>query len=215
MDDDALANFTAITGTTPERAQQYLGLADGSLEQAIELFFANDGADLTGAGPSLPSTHPLVAAQQSPPSVPSSTQPGRPAAYESNQAASDDDFQDSDDDVQITGSGPRTEPLSRRGLRPSSRTPATATPPTAATDTLDDDEAMARRLQEEFYGSAGGGEDLDSNGVRAPIARTTETLVGPGSFDSNDEDDMRAAVMEQMRSRQSRGTRGRGKTLPF
>lgn len=37
-----------------------------------------------------------------------------------------------------------------------------------------DDEALARQLQEELYGGGG----LDSNEVRAPIARTRETLVG-------------------------------------
>lgn len=40
----------------------------------------------------------------------------------------------------------------------------------------DDDETIARRLQEEFYSDLG---IQGTNGVRAPIARTTETLVGP------------------------------------
>lgn len=38
-----------------------------------------------------------------------------------------------------------------------------------------DDEALARQLQEEFYGEGGG---VDGSGVRAPIASTRETLVG-------------------------------------
>lgn len=38
-----------------------------------------------------------------------------------------------------------------------------------------DDEALARQLQEELYGEGGG---LGSDEVRAPIARTRETLVG-------------------------------------
>ena len=61
---------------------------------------------------------------------------------------------------------------------------------------------MARRLQEELYagGDIGGGPAGD--GVRAPIRRTTETLVGPGAYGMSDDDDMRAAVLEQMRARQ-------------
>lgn len=39
---------------------------------------------------------------------------------------------------------------------------------------LESDEAFARRMQEEFYGG------MDEGAVRAPIARTTETLVAPG-----------------------------------
>src|ERR1700712_540000 len=47
---------------------------------------------------------------------------------------------------------------------------------------LDADEEMARRLQEEMY--AGGRADPES--VRAPMARTTETLVGGPGFDDAD-----------------------------
>lgn len=42
--------------------------------------------------------------------------------------------------------------------------------------TYEDDAAMARRLQEELYA---GGDSAEQ--VRAPMARTTETLVGPGA----------------------------------
>ena len=65
----------------------------------------------------------------------------------------------------------------------------------------EDDEAMARRLQEEAYGSGGAGGDFDQ--VRAPMARTTETLVGPDA-DWGGPDDMRAAIAEQMMARQRR-----------
>lgn len=43
----------------------------------------------------------------------------------------------------------------------------------------EDDEAMARRLQEEFYASGGGSSSMGGNDVRAPLARTRETLIGP------------------------------------
>ena len=97
---------------------------------------------------------------------------------------------DDDDEVQMTGS---------RSLGAG-----------AGRHSVEDDEAMARRLQEEMYGSGGGGgggggrlgEELDENGVRAPIARTTETLVGPGSdWRGAGSDDMNAAIMEQLSNR--------------
>lgn len=67
------------------------------------------------------------------------------------------------------------------------------------------DEAMARRLQEEMYGSAA----REPEGVRAPISRTTETLVGPGSMSygggyGGDDDDMEAIIAQQMAARQAR-----------
>ncbi|KAL1588342.1 hypothetical protein WHR41_03043 [Cladosporium halotolerans] len=70
----------------------------------------------------------------------------------------------------------------------------------------EDDEAMARRLQQEMYGAGGGGGgagmgDVDEEGVRAPMARTTETLVGPGSDWRDDPDQMQAAIGEQMNAR--------------
>ncbi|KAK3621600.1 UBX domain protein Ubx2 [Elasticomyces elasticus] len=111
-----------------------------------------------------------------------------------------DDF--ADDDVQMTGSGTAAQPG----------------------HSVEDDEAMARRLQEEMYGSAGGGgggrgmgDDVDAEGVRAPMARTTETLVGPSATDfmgGGGGGDMNAAVFEQLARRQrqagfgSRGGRG-------
>jgi hypothetical protein len=67
--------------------------------------------------------------------------------------------------------------------------------PAARHANVEDDEAMARRLQEEMYGGAGPEGD-----VRAPMARTTETLVGPGAdYDPEDIDAMVAERMAQRR----------------
>ncbi|EME80130.1 uncharacterized protein MYCFIDRAFT_155932 [Pseudocercospora fijiensis CIRAD86] len=71
------------------------------------------------------------------------------------------------------------------------------------------DEEMARRLQQEMYGAggAGGSGGYDEEGVRAPMARTTETLVGPGSSGPGWRDDprqMNAAIAEQMFARDRR-----------
>jgi hypothetical protein len=61
------------------------------------------------------------------------------------------------------------------------------------------DEEMARRLQEEMY--SGGRADPES--VRAPMARTTETLVGGPGFDDADITHM---VQQQILGRQQRRT---------
>ena len=78
----------------------------------------------------------------------------------------------------------------------------TGAPPQPNTE---DDEAMARRLQEEMYGTAG----QDPAAVRAPISRTTETLVGPGSMGyggsyGGDDEDVEAIIAQQMAARQAR-----------
>lgn len=150
MDDELIANFTAITEATPERARQYLTLTESNLEQAIQLYFDSNGADM---GAAMPQQSAAPAAQ--------------PASRRYNQDDNGVVTIDSDDD-----DAP-----------------------------YEDDEAMARRLQQEAYGTAGGEED-----VRAPMARTTETLVGPGStWVGDDGDDVDAAVQEQMMARQRRG----------
>ncbi|KAF2792717.1 UBX domain-containing protein 7 [Melanomma pulvis-pyrius CBS 109.77] len=77
------------------------------------------------------------------------------------------------------------------------------TPPTHH-GTVEDDAAMARRLQEEMYG---GGPETD---VRAPMQRTTETLVGPGANwgPQDSEADIDALVQEQMARRRLPGRPG-------
>ena len=72
----------------------------------------------------------------------------------------------------------------------------------------EDDEAMARRLQEEMYGAGGGAAAQDE--VRAPMERRTETLVGPGASwgpGDDDDDDINAMVQEQLARRRNPATR--------
>ncbi|RMZ72757.1 putative UBX5 UBX (ubiquitin regulatory X) domain-containing [Pyrenophora seminiperda CCB06] len=78
------------------------------------------------------------------------------------------------------------------------------TPPARAQPGVEDDEAMARRLQEEMYGG-GGPATAGSDDVRAPMQRTTETLVGPGSNwgPADDDDDVDAMVQEQLARRRT------------
>ncbi|PYI10580.1 hypothetical protein BO78DRAFT_394005 [Aspergillus sclerotiicarbonarius CBS 121057] len=89
---------------------------------------------------------------------------------------------DSDDDITIdeSRSAPRDHP--------------------SHSATFEDDAAMARRLQEEMYG---GGDSEES--VRAPMARTTETLVGPEA--DFDDGDMHASILGQLRARQQQNNR--------
>jgi hypothetical protein len=82
--------------------------------------------------------------------------------------------------------------------------PQGATPPARAQPGVEDDEAMARRLQEEMYGGGEpGGAGADE--VRAPMQRTTETLVGPGANwgPADDEEDLDAMVQEQLARRRT------------
>lgn len=152
MDNDVVAQFTEITGATPELAIQYLQITEFQIEQAMQLYFENGGASLTGEP----------------------AQPARPSGIPGDSEVVNIDS-DTDDDAP------------QRSNRP----------------TFDDDEAMARRLQEEMYGGPGGPANEDE--VRAPMARTTETLVGPGAdFDSGE--DMHADILSQLRARQRGGT---------
>ena len=93
---------------------------------------------------------------------------------------------DSDDDVTVDES--RSAP--RSGPAPGS--------------TFEDDAAMARRLQEELYGGAQQNAQNEQDEVRAPMARTTETLVGPE--DDFDDGDMHTSILSQVRARQQRGS---------
>ncbi|PCD44435.1 hypothetical protein AU210_003512 [Fusarium oxysporum f. sp. radicis-cucumerinum] len=66
----------------------------------------------------------------------------------------------------------------------------------------EEDMAMAKRLQEELYqGNQGSGSGGNPDDVRAPIARTTETLVAPGWGGGEHDDGMEAAFLEELRRR--------------
>lgn len=167
MESDVVAQFTEITGSSPELATQYLQLTDFNIEQAMQLYFENGGAPLT----------------EEP------RQPSRPSNFEDESGVVHIDSDSDADD--------RTE----RSTQP------------AGGATFEDDAAMARRLQEEMYGGGGAGggqdtgrgnDDFDDEGVRAPMARTTETLVGPEA--DFDDGDMHANILGQLRARQRGGS---------
>lgn len=174
MMDEAIANFTAITSADPARAQQYLTLTDGNLEQAIQLYFDSDGADM---GASMPQQIPTQPAHSSGAPLPRS-------AYTEDEHGVVTIDSDEDGDSSMGGVG---------GMQGGGQ----------QSNAYEDDEAMARRMQQEMYGQAAAEEEE----VRAPMARTTETLVGPDAppyYGGGDDDDMQAAVMEQLANRQRR-----------
>lgn len=152
MESDVVAQFTEITGSTPELATQYLSLADFQIEQAMQLYFENGGAPLT----------------EEP------ARPARPSNFEDESGVVHIDSDTDDDEV-----------------RPAQARPAQP----ADGGTFEDDAAMARRLQEEMYGERGADNEDE---VRAPMARTTETLVGP---EADFDDDMHSHILSQLRAR--------------
>lgn len=200
MDDETVGQFVSITNSSAERAQQYLGLTDGNIEQAIELFFANDGVDL-GIAISTSSAQTLHAPTlYAPPSLPSQA-PAAPSRQGYQDASGivhiDSDEDNSEDEQHRIESRPVA-----RNERSAQQVSASSTPPISQPNSrLDDDEAMARRLQEELYAGGDMSSAADIDGVRAPIARTRETLVGPGGYDMEDNDERNAAVLEQLRAR--------------
>ncbi len=196
-----MAQFTSITGTTTERALQYIRLTDGNLEQAVQLFFDSDGIDLEGSA--RPAAAEEAAATQQPTGPAIQRTPAAGFTDESGVVHIDSDEEISDhNDPEVTDYDPRARVSSSRS-RSTLQIPAAVTPPTGkAPRATDDDEALARRLQEEFYTGGDMAGERDAEGIRAPIGRTTETLVGPGVEYLSDPDEMRAAVLEQMRARQ-------------
>lgn len=194
MAEEAVAQFVSFTSSTPDQAIQYLRLSDGDIQQAIDLFYANDGNDLSGTAQA-----PAVSPPQAPP--PGLSQRGYEDSHGIVHLDTDSEFSD-DEKPEATRTN-RSLPAVSARTRPSTHTPSSMTPPTGPV-AFDDDEAIAMRLQEEIYAGAGarGTADTNPDGPRAPIGRTTETLIGPGSFDSNNSNEMRAVVLEQMRARQ-------------
>jgi hypothetical protein len=172
--EDAAETFKMVTGASDPVARRYLEMTENDAQQAIALFF--DSPDLASGV--------NEAASPAAPAVPVSSRPS--GVNDRPQGASrvvnlddeeDEDIPDFDENQHAAAVGRAVD--------------------------FEDDEAMARRIQQEMYagGDAAGGFDAD--GVRAPIARTTETLVGgPGGPWGHD--DMEAAIAQQMRMRQNR-----------
>lgn len=176
VNDEDIESFVGITGADRRAAQQMLELCGSDLGQAIQLWFNDEELQRSLTNPA-PST---ATASASRPSRPSRPNIGREDAQGVIHIDSDDDVAmtdyDEDDADDVTS-------VARRAQE-------------------EEDAAMAKRLQEELYGGQPTGEE----GVRAPMARTTETLVAPTY---GNDDDGHDAVLEQIRRRQqARGKMG-------
>lgn len=184
MDAD-VASFMSVTGVDSEQvARSYLAVAGGDSMQAIQLFFEEPDLQASFVGQASAST--------SAPAASSSRARTNPAGREDAQGVIHIDSDD--DDVPMSG----TEVGD-----PDDGDDDVAAVARAAQE--EEDAAMARRLQDDMYSQDPGSID----GVRAPMARTTETLVAPDPSWSLD-DDQEHAVMDQIRRRQQRDAASRG-----
>ncbi|KAF7552390.1 hypothetical protein G7Z17_g4338 [Cylindrodendrum hubeiense] len=189
--DDNIATFNAITGASPDVARSFLEMTAGNFERAIELFYENpDLASGVGAGLSANAALSTTA----------------PAAARPNIGTQDSDgviHIDSDEDEQM-----QFDDDSDNEVDNDRAVAAQA----AALAQEEEDMAMAKRLQEELYqepgAASGSGSAMED--VRAPIARTTETLVAPGPAWGDGDGDMEAALLEQLRRRQQQQPRSGG-----
>jgi hypothetical protein len=175
-----------ITGATAQVARYFLNMTDGDVQQAIQLFF--DSPDLSsGIAQDPPTSQPAQSShtQRRLVSIGRTDSAGvvHIDSDEEDGMAVDEDDDLGDELLMDTRSGSPPVPVATPGDRAA----------------YEDDEALARRMQEELYAGGDMAGDYDAQGVRAPMARTTETLVGPGAEWM--EDDVNQAVLEQMRSR--------------
>lgn len=213
MDEQAISEFTAITNSSRQVAERYLSLSDGNLEQAMQLYFDSGGLDLeqdiapTTSSWEHPPTQSVAASTAQQP-----TRGGTSYTDENGVVVIDSDDEVMANDEQETtawrsGGVPRQgRDMSSQGQRGTEREPILAG--------TENDEDIARRMQEELF--AGGdmvGDSLGPGGVRAPIARTTETLVGSNvDWEDEGDDGMARAVEAQMAAR--RRLQGTSKAIP-
>ncbi|PHH60579.1 hypothetical protein CDD81_1435 [Ophiocordyceps australis] len=172
MDDD-ISSFISITGVSADIAHGFLELTGGEFERAVGLYFENpelvqapeqfshDGSNREAA-----SRSGNVASR--------SAQMGREDSSGVIHISDDEDMLDGqdfdDEDVELNA---------RDG--DASRNEDAAALHAANLAQEEEDAAMAKRLQEELYG-AGETSGAGADDVRAPIARTTETLIAPDSW---------------------------------
>ncbi|KAI1640308.1 hypothetical protein F4809DRAFT_591087 [Biscogniauxia mediterranea] len=185
--DDEVEQFMMVTGVTSVPvARGYLEISGNDAMQAIQTFFDNPElqASFTATEPSSSANQPGASSSRGQ----STRHTGREDTHGVIHIDSDDDDvamidnphgqfaipdDDDDDDAAAVARNAQEE----------------------------EDAAMARRLQEELYGQQpGSGSGTGDDGVRAPIARTTEALMGPEpSWGLHD--DREDAVLEQIRAR--------------
>jgi hypothetical protein len=199
MEEDSVATFAAITGATTHVARGFLQLTSGDTERAVELFFENPDL-VSGVGAGVPPS----------PGPTASAATGGAATSRSNIGRQDSSgviHIDSDDDMDVD----YIDDNSDRDDNDDDEDERLAATQAAAFAQEEEDAAMAKRLQEELYSENGGGGSgagagagagFGADDVRAPIARTTETLVAPNPAWGGEED-ISSTFLEQMRRRRA------------
>jgi hypothetical protein len=174
---DDIDAFMGITGSGEPAAQRMFEIC-GDLEQAVQLWYGDEELQRSLSNPAsaAPTASTRSQAQSSRPL------PGRRAGREDDRGVI---HIDSDEDIDMT----------ENEFDDDDDTSAAAMVARSAQE--EEDAAMAKRLQEELYGA--GGQDAGEEGVRAPMARTTEMLVAP-NYDAPDDV---GAAMEEIRQRQA------------
>jgi hypothetical protein len=178
--EENISTFVAITGSSADVATGFLEMANGDFERAVALYYENPDL-ISGVG--------AAANQAQQASMGASRHNvGREDASGVIHIDSDDDDMNLDNDSDEDDAN-------------------AAVAHAAALAQEEEDAAMAKRLQEELYssGGGGGGGPAGEDDVRAPIARTTETLVAPDPTWGAD-DDMGSHILDQLRrQRQAAG----------
>lgn len=184
--DNEIGQFVAFTAAPEATARGFLEMTNGDVMQAVQLFFDQPELQTSiAAASSAPQSAPFAPAV----AVPTSSGRDRNNAITINSDDDDDDVQmlDSDDgrDDEEATVEHRSEFAAIRQAQE------------------EEDARLAQQMQEDLYKQA----PVDEHGVRAPIARTTETLVepaygGPAAMGYDEDDDeirQRLAEMERRR----------------
>lgn len=193
MEDDSVAQFMSITDQNATVAAGYLSMTEGDVMGAVNMFFENP--DIASSFTQQQAAPGAASSSATVPPVPASSRPqqrliGRQDASGVIHIDDDDDDDDDDPAFDIPDDEFGDEGTALQRIAQES-----------------DDAAMAQRLQQEMYGENNANRVAD-DGVRAPIARTTETLVAPTGYGGGMADDDYGHMLAQMRRR----NRPEGKT---
>lgn len=195
--DDKVAQFVELTSTNEDTARQVLAMCAFDLERAIHMWFNDEElqrnltTNASASFPAEPSAAPEPSSRRAPAPVPHSIHPMAGRVDERGVIHIDSD----DDDIPMNEV---SEPdyFDEAGA-------AAEAAVIARTAQEEEDAAMAKKLQEELY-QGQDVQEVDEFGVRAPLARTTETLVGPsagGAWGPDDMEDVNSEILEQLRRR--------------
>lgn len=189
--DEQVDEFVSFTAASEAVARGFLQMSGGDVMQAVQLFYEHP--ELQSSVGAEPSSSSRPAPGRVPASA-SATPASIPGANRTNAIAIDSD----DDDAQMLGSDLDDDGDNDDG-------------DTEHIDAIrraqeEEDARLAQQMQEDLYKQV----PADEDGVRAPIARTTETLVAPTyggpsdlAFDDEVDGQSRGGVAEMERRRRN------------